>query len=264
LAETLQGQKSMWGIIPAAGAGTRIQPLAFSKELLPVGSRLVDGMERPKAVSEYIVERMLRAGVDKLCFVISSNKHDIVRYYGNQVGNAAVCYVVQPEPLGLCDALFRPAPFIARDEQVLVGLPDTIWFPEDGYRALETYREKLSFLLFPVARPERFDAVTSTDDEKVQRVQVKQSNPDTHWVWGGFRMPGAAFSALHALWLERQCCDEQVGTLVNEYIARGADVRAVKAGSAYFDVGTLEGLREATKQLEGRVPSELQSAILAG
>ena len=30
----------MWGIIPAAGKGSRIQPLAFSKELLPVGSRL--------------------------------------------------------------------------------------------------------------------------------------------------------------------------------------------------------------------------------
>ena len=25
----------MWGIIPAAGRGSRIQPLAFSKELLP-------------------------------------------------------------------------------------------------------------------------------------------------------------------------------------------------------------------------------------
>ena len=29
----------MWGIVPAAGQGSRIQPLAFSKELLPVGSR---------------------------------------------------------------------------------------------------------------------------------------------------------------------------------------------------------------------------------
>ena len=27
----------MWGVIPAAGQGARIQPLAFSKELLPVG-----------------------------------------------------------------------------------------------------------------------------------------------------------------------------------------------------------------------------------
>ena len=39
---------TMWGIIPAAGNGTRIQPLAFSKELLPVGSRLDEGgVERP-------------------------------------------------------------------------------------------------------------------------------------------------------------------------------------------------------------------------
>src|SRR5436305_2012347 len=30
---------AQWGIIPAAGAGNRIQPLAFSKELLPVVTR---------------------------------------------------------------------------------------------------------------------------------------------------------------------------------------------------------------------------------
>lgn len=52
----------MWGVIPAAGNGTRIQPLAFSKELLPVGSRIEDGVERPKAVSEYLVERLMLGG----------------------------------------------------------------------------------------------------------------------------------------------------------------------------------------------------------
>ena len=40
----------MWGIIPAAGMGTRIQPLAFSKELLPVGSTVRGDAERPRAV----------------------------------------------------------------------------------------------------------------------------------------------------------------------------------------------------------------------
>ena len=44
----------MMGIIPAAGAGQRIQPLGCSKELLPVGSRSVDGVQRPKAVAEYL------------------------------------------------------------------------------------------------------------------------------------------------------------------------------------------------------------------
>ena len=46
----------MWGVVPAAGQGTRIQPLAFSKELLPVGSRVDEnGVERPRAVSDHLV-----------------------------------------------------------------------------------------------------------------------------------------------------------------------------------------------------------------
>ena len=146
----------MWGIVPAAGRGTRIQPLAFSKELLPVGScRRGDG-ERPCAVSEYLVERMILAGVDKLAFVIGAGKSDIVSYYGAGYEHAMVAYVVQPAPLGLCDAIFRAAPLVG-SEPVLVGLPDTIWFPKEGFAELPD--DKLSFLLFPVARPDLFDAV---------------------------------------------------------------------------------------------------------
>lgn len=37
----------MWGIIPAAGLGSRIQPLAFSKELLPVVSRIMSHQINP-------------------------------------------------------------------------------------------------------------------------------------------------------------------------------------------------------------------------
>src|SRR5437868_2061835 len=73
---------NMWGIVPAAGAGSRIQPLAFSKELLPVGSRLDGTTERPRAVSEYLVERLVQAGAEKICFVFAPGKSDILEYYG--------------------------------------------------------------------------------------------------------------------------------------------------------------------------------------
>lgn len=49
----------MWGIIPAVGADTRIRPLAFSKELFPVGSRFENNTERPRTASEHLIERML-------------------------------------------------------------------------------------------------------------------------------------------------------------------------------------------------------------
>src|SRR3954462_8023971 len=107
----------MWGIIPAAGAGSRIQPLAFSKELLPVGSRLDGGTERPRAVSEYLVERMVLGGAGEICFVIAPRKSDLLEDYGGgTIDSAAISFVVQPKPAGLCDALFRAAPLIHPDE----------------------------------------------------------------------------------------------------------------------------------------------------
>lgn len=237
----------MLGIIPAAGCGSRIQPLAFSKELLPVGSRLDGSVERPRAVSEYIVERMIRAGADRLCFVIASGKSDIMEYYGGAIGGAELCYVVQPHPAGLCDALFRALPWVRPNESVVVGLPDTIWFPADGLCGLP--EDLLSFLLFPVKRPEFFDAVVTGDDDCVREIQVKREQPDSAWIWGAFKLPGALLADLQRLWLARDRGDEYFGSLVNAYLARGGTARAVRAGSAYVDVGTIHGYREAMQLL---------------
>ena len=233
----------MWGIVPAAGAGSRIQPLAFSKELLPVGSRVEDDGERPRAVSEYLVERMIAAGARRLCFVISPGKTDILEYYGGRLWGADIAYVVQPAPGGLCDAVFRAVPFIRQDEEVLIGLPDTIWMPEDGFNQLPS--DQLSFLLFPVEHPEFFDAVVTREDGSVTHIEVKRKDATSHWIWGAIRMPGHIFHELHQLWLRPERRDEYLGTLVNAYLIEGGCAAGVKAGKAYVDVGTLHGYRKA-------------------
>jgi len=244
----------MWGIIPAAGNGTRIQPLAFSKELLPVGSRFDGDTERPRAVSEYLIERMLQAGADKICFVISPGKLDILHYYGGEIGAARIAYVVQPEPRGLCDAIFRALPFVDASEAVLVGLPDTIWLPADALRQLP--EDSLAFLTFPVARPELFDAVITDRHGRVREIQVKRSGAGSGWVWGAFRMPGAVLHELYRLWRARAGRDEYIGTLVNAYLAAGGKAVAVPAGTDYVDVGTLGGYREAMRLLAGAAPPD--------
>lgn len=238
----------MWGLIPAAGAGSRIQPLAFSKELLPVGSRHDGVTEHPRAVSEYLVDRMLRGGAEKICFVIAPGKSDILEYFGGgQIDSATVSFVVQPRPAGLCDALFRAAALIHPDEHVLIGLPDTVWFPEDALAMLPDGR--LAFLLFPVEHPEFFDAVVTDDDGRVREIQVKRTDAASNWIWGAFKMPGAVFHELHRLWREREERDEYFGTLVNAWLARGGEAEGVRAGTAYVDVGTLHGYREAIRLL---------------
>jgi len=235
----------MWGIIPAAGSGSRIQPLAFSKELLPVGER--EGGQRPKAVSEYLVERLALAGADKLCFVISPAKSDIVQYYGGRIGRTDVAYVIQPAAAGLCDAIFRARPLIHPDDSVAVGLPDTIWFPSDALRSLPS--DQLAFALFPVERPALFDAVVTDEHDRVRQIQVKAVDATSPWIWGAFRMPGRIFHELYAFWRSRGERESYVGTLINAWLEQGGHAVGLRTGSRYVDVGTLDGYRQAIRLL---------------
>jgi glucose-1-phosphate thymidylyltransferase len=250
----------MWGIIPAAGAGSRIQPLAFSKELLPVGSHIQDGQERPRAVSEYLVERMVRGGANKLCFVISPGKTDILEYYGSRLWGADIAYVVQPAPGGLCDAVFRAAPLIAADEQVVIGLPDTIWSPEDALLKLPD--DQFSLLLFPVEHPEFFDAVVTESNGLVSTIQVKQNAATSKWIWGVIKMPGSTFHALHRLWCRPERHDEYLGTLINQWLVEGGEAYGIQAGGEYVDVGTLHGYRRAIQLLDKRSSSMAQQQAI--
>jgi spore maturation protein CgeB len=168
---------------------------------------LVASDERPRAVSEYLVERMLRAGADHLCFVVSPGKSDILEYYGGEIGGAHICYTVQHDPAGLCDALFRALPLLPPDDEVLIGLPDTIWYPVNALALVPS--DTLSFVLFPVERAELF-----------------------------------------------------VGTLVNEYLARGGDAVGARIGRSYVDVGTLNGYREAIALLSTGHIEERETPIV--
>lgn len=250
----------MWGIIPAAGAGTRIQPLAFSKELLPVCGWTQSNERRPRAVSDYLVERLVLGGATKICFIISPGKSDILEYYGGSAHSTPVCYAVQPKPAGLCDAIFRAMPMIDRHAPVLIGLPDTIWYPENGLEYLPD--DRLSFLLFPVRRPELFDAVALDDRNRVLKIQVKQAAPSSNWVWGAFKMPGLVLEELHRLWRARGETDEYIGTLVNAWLAQGGSAYGYRQGRSYYDVGTMDGYLEAMQMLSKTEPEAVASETL--
>ncbi|WP_437724180.1 nucleotidyltransferase family protein [Sorangium sp. So ce861] len=254
-------QATVWGLIPAASRERRIQPLAFSRELLPIGSRLEQGAAQPRAASEHLVERMLRAGATRICFVVAPGRSELLEYYGAAIGQASLSYVVQPRPAGLCDAVFRALPLIAPDDLVFVGLPDALWFPEDGLSALRA--QALSFLLFPVDRPGRFDAVVIDGHGRVDAVvidghgrvveiQARRRDAASRWIWGAFKLTGAVLQELYELWCERSRRDEHIGPLVNEYIARGGVALGVPAGHAYVEVGTVDGYREALRLLSAR------------
>jgi dTDP-glucose pyrophosphorylase len=190
---------------------------------------------------------MILGGATKLCFVISPGKGDILEYYGSRLWGADIAYVVQSSPAGLCDAVFRAGPLIPANEDVVIGLPDTIWTPVDALRDLPA--GVLSFLLFPVARPELFDAVLTNERGQVREIQVKKANAASKWIWGAFKMPGSTFHELYEMWRRPDRQDEYFGTLINAWIAQGNQALGVRAGDEYVDVGTLNGYRHAMQML---------------
>jgi dTDP-glucose pyrophosphorylase len=110
--------------------------------------------------------------------------------------------------------------------------------------------------LFPVDHPERFDAVVTDESGRVLEIQVKTQEARSFWIWGAFKMPGFVFHDLHDLWRRRDGRDEYVGTLVNAWLELGGEAQGVRAGTAYVDVGTVNGYREAVRLLASRSEME--------
>ncbi len=236
----------MLGIVPAAGRGSRIQPLGCSKELLPVGMQFRDGRLKPRAVAEYLLDRMLLAGADRIAMVLSPEKSDLLRYFAETDYSRYLFFVLQPEPEGLCDAVFRAVPHVRPDEAVLIGLPDTIWMPNDLFSRAP--REQPHLITFPVAAAEQFDAVISQGSGPIQavaRVEVKQSGNPRRRIWGGVTLPGECLLEMAAMWQDMKPRPHYLGDLFNSWLAAGRSLSCDAAGQWYLDVGTLEGYHQA-------------------
>ena len=143
---------------------------------------------------------------------------------------------------------------------MVVGLPDTIWFPEDGAGAA-CRDDRFSFLLFPVERPELFDAVVTDAAGRVLADRGEAQRRASRWVWGAFKLPGRLLHELHELWRRPDRGDEYIGTLVNAWLATGGAAQAAHTGEVYVDVGTLHGYREAVSLLAAR-PGPANSAVV--
>ncbi|MGH9466655.1 MAG: hypothetical protein ACRD1Y_04815, partial [Terriglobales bacterium] len=163
--------------------------------------------------------------------------------WGQAQLDARMFFVVQPQPLGLCDAVFRATPFVAPAEMVLIGLPDTVWYPEDAFRL--GLRASPHLITFPVARPEHFDAVIPAPGGRVARIEVKTPGPAQRRVWGAITAPGRDFIALEQLWRRRRCRDQYLGHLFNAWIAAGGTLSYDSHGTRYWDIGTPAGYERA-------------------
>lgn len=212
------------GLIPAAGLAERLQPLEGSKEMLSLGGR---------PVMDELVERM-REAADEIVVITRPEKQDVIEHAG-ELG----LRVVEGLPVSVSESLLLGLCEVDPGDTVLIGFPDTIWEPEDGFvelvRALDAADVALG--VFESEEPERSDVVV-IDGDRVEAVDVKPRDPRSNLIWGCAAARASALSELDR--------HDQPGLLFDE-LAREGEVRAVRFPGAMIDVGTTEALARARR-----------------
>jgi glucose-1-phosphate thymidylyltransferase len=220
------GESRVAGVIPAAGYATRLQPLPCSKEILPVNGR---------PVMDYVIDRMRLAGCTEVRVVTRPDKADVIAH-AEEIGAT----VVLGHPATPGESFATGMTGLAPDDIVLIGWPDTLWEPEDGYmplvRAVEEGRE-IALGLFETPDLERSDVLSFDDSGRITGIHIKPANPPSSWIWG---CAAARVRALAGLEHE-----EWPGSFFNSLCENGVELYAVPLSDVWLDIGTKEALEQA-------------------
>ena len=247
-------QLPLAGLIPAAGRATRIAPLPCSKELFPVGyhTLVIDGQPRvrPRVVSHFLVDAMIRAGVARALFVLNDEKWDIVRYYGNgRRYGISLAYTVQDDPRGMPVSLDAGRPWIA-GHTVVFGMPDTIFGPPDTFVHLLRYHEQraadVTLGLFPTTTPSLFGMVDLDPDGLVRRCVDKPATTTLTLMWGCACWSPRFTEFLHAAVTMAPSTGREIvlGDVFSAAVEQGLRVVGLPVpGGQYADIGTAEELQ---------------------
>lgn len=250
------------GLIPAAGLGSRLDPIPCSKELFPVGfgPHPEHGEPHPKVVSQYLLEHMQRAGARQVYIILRNGKWDIPTYYGdgNRL-NLQLAYLLMRHPYGTPFTLDQSYEFV-HDKRVVFGFPDILFEPTDAFSQLlrrqgETNADVV-LGAFKVAHPQKWDMVRLASDGAVTAIYHKPAESEYPYGWA-IACWGPRFTGFMHKYLQQELQEidktEKVfelslGEVVQAAIHAGLLVQSLcfDSGSC-LDVGTPEDLRAAIR-----------------
>lgn len=262
------GRHDVVGLVPAAGRGTRLQPLACSKEIVPIGQVVdrTDGAARPKAAVEFLLEKFQAAGITKTVLVIRDGKWDIPALLGEgSQFDMSMAYVVIAGSLGPPDTIDRAYSFVA-SHRVAFGFPDILFKPKDAFADLLSKQEATGadvvLGLQPVDDPGRWDMVETDESGKVRSIVMKPAKTTLKFGWH-FAVWTSAFTEFLHRFLLAEETRRKMHQFANKANDPGGDLamgvvfqQALEAGLFFssvefseptcLDIGTPENLAKAS------------------
>jgi len=184
-----KSSKNIIGVIPAAGTAQRLQPMPWSKELMPIGIGLgksIMGMKFDVVIG-HLIECMQIADAEKAFVVIRKGKWDIPAFLGNGSSHGLpLAYVVTEILDGVPFSVDQTYSFVSA-KHVLFGFPDILFKPKTALRQLLQRREitkaDIVLGLFPTRNHAAMDMVEITSKGRVVAVQVKPKRTRLKWTW---------------------------------------------------------------------------------
>jgi glucose-1-phosphate thymidylyltransferase len=251
-------QNNVVGLIPGAGHGTRIAPLPCSKEIFPIGYRLIDGgrEKRPKVACHYLLEKMREAGITKAYIVLREGKWDIPTYLcDGRMLQMHLAYLMVGLSLGVPYTLDQAYPFV-RDAVVAFGFPDILFDGDDAFRQLLSYQTTsdadILLGLFPADQPEKMDMVDVEENGRVRAIVIKPPQTQLQYSWAV-----AIWTPVFTQFLHNYLANDKtlvatqpelsVGHVIEAAASAGLRVEGFPvSGEPYLDIGSSEGLANAT------------------
>ncbi len=179
----------------------------------------------------FLLDRMRLAGCSRIRITTRPEKTDVVEYARREGVE-----VVLAHPESVSDSLLAGLAGLPNDAVALIGFPDTIWEPDDGFvPLLAEIRAGADIVLglFEVGEPERCDVVEVSPSGEVRRISVKPERAATNLTWGILAARVASLRGL-AGW-------DEPGRYFDALAGTGT-LRSLRLGGPYDDAGTPSAL----------------------
>jgi glucose-1-phosphate thymidylyltransferase len=234
----------VYGVVPAAGMGTRLRPLTDSK---PKGLVEVGG----KPLLTRCFETLRSLGVDEAVVVVGYRAEEIVDHYGDRFGGLPLSYAHQPEQQGLAHAVSTAEPAVEGAFVLLNG--DNVCAANlsavvDRHRATDA---DATLLVETVTREEasRTGVVSFDADGRVTGLVEKPDDPPSTTVPRGFyAFSSRAFAACRAI-DPSPTGEYELTAAVDHLLAAGGRVETVALDGWCVNVNTPADVERAERLL---------------
>lgn len=252
----------MKAIIPAAGFGTRLRPLTFTrpKPTLRVANQ---------SIIVHAIRSLTEAGITEIGIVVSDLTLQAVEQAVSGIEGVHITFIDQPEMLGLGNAVLMGREFVGQDD-FCVYLGDNLF--ENGVSSyVNTFNASGAdgvMALVEVPDPSAFGVAELNEAGRVMRLVEKPKVPASNLAVAGlYCFRPAFFDHLAALKLSPRGEYEITDAIVS-LMDQGGHVQGVKVEGWWRDTGQAADLIDANRllleRLEDSVLGEVHNSRLTG